>query len=184
MLDMQLGESQAKWIAYKPQNDEWVYNDGEVSEKAMSAFIFDHENIKAGWGKVQAGAPPEYKWRANNNVPEPQPGEDYKKAMSVDLYFNTEHMQGVYSWTTNAYGPVQGIYDLYAEIYKEAANNPDKLAVAKYIGNETKKFTVGSTKIPQFEIIKWVDRPEDWSTETIAEPELVAEETTQDDIPF
>ena len=44
MLNDDMGESQAKWVAYKPQKDEWVYNDGEPSEKAMGAFLFDYVN--------------------------------------------------------------------------------------------------------------------------------------------
>ena len=43
MIDMNEGESQAKWVSYKPQKDEWVYNDGEV-EDANPTFIFDFLN--------------------------------------------------------------------------------------------------------------------------------------------
>ena len=181
---MNEGESQAKWVSYKPQKDEWVYNDGEV-EDANPTFIFDFLNIKAGWGKIQAGSPPEYHWWANRNIKEPQPSEDFKKALSVDLYFNSEHMKGVYSWTTNANGPVTGILAIYAQIFEEMKAHVDKLPVLKYVGSEEKKFSVGSTRIPQFEIAKWVDRPGDWGAEEAApEPEPVAEEQPNEDIPF
>ena len=181
---MNEGESQAKWVSYKPQKDEWVYNDGEV-EDANPTFIFDFLNIKAGWGKIQAGSPPEYHWWANRNIKEPQPSEDHKKALSVDLYFNSEHMKGVYSWTTNANGPVTGILAIYAQIFEEMKAHVDKLPVLKYVGSEEKKFSVGSTRIPQFEIAKWVDRPGDWGAEEAApEPEPVAEEQPNEDIPF
>lgn len=184
MIDMNEGESQAKWVSYKPQKDEWVYNDGEV-EDANPTFIFDFLNIKAGWGKIQAGSPPEYHWWANRNIKEPQPSEDHKKALSVDLYFNSEHMKGVYSWTTNANGPVTGILAIYAQIFEEMKAHVDKLPVLKYVGSEEKKFSVGSTRIPQFEIAKWVDRPGDWGAEEAApEPEPVAEEQPNEDIPF
>lgn len=184
MIDMNEGESQANWVSYKPQKDEWVYNDGEV-EESNPTFIFDYINIKAGWGKIQAGEPPEYHWWANTNIKEPQPGEDFKKALSVDLYFNSDHMKGVYSWTTNAHGPVTGILDIYAKIYEEKADQGDKLPVLKFIGSEEKKFKVGSTKIPQFEIAKWVDRPGDWNDEPepTAQPDSVVEEA-KEDIPF
>jgi hypothetical protein len=164
MIDMNEGESQARWVSYKPQKDEWVYNDGEVEETNPS-FIFDYVNIKAGWGKIQAGSPPEYHWWANTNIKEPQPSEDFKKALSVDLYFNSEHMKGVYSWTTNANGPVTGILEIYSKIFAEKEGRGEKLPVLKYVGSEEKKFSVGSTKIPQFEIAKWVDRPGDWDVE-------------------
>jgi hypothetical protein len=141
-----------------------VYNDGEVEETNPS-FIFDYVNIKAGWGKIQAGSPPEYHWWANTNIKEPQPSEEFKKALSVDLYFNSEHMKGVYSWTTNANGPVTGILEIYSKIFAEKEGRGEKLPVLKYVGSEEKKFSVGSTKIPQFEIAKWVDRPGDWDVE-------------------
>ena len=183
---MNEGESQAKWVSYKPQKDEWVYNDGEV-EDSNPSFIFDFLNIKAGWGKLQAGSPPEYHWWANRNIKEPQPSEEHKKALSVDLYFNSEHMKGVYSWTTNANGPVTGLLTIYAKIFEEMKAHVDKLPVLKYVGSEEKKFSVGSTRIPQFEIVKWVDRPGDWGAEEAAPepaPEPVAEEKPNEDIPF
>lgn len=180
---MNEGESQARWVSYKPQKDEWVYNDGEVEETNPS-FIFDYVNIKAGWGKIQAGSPPEYHWWANTNIKEPQPSEDFKKALSVDLYFNSEHMKGVYSWTTNANGPVTGILEIYSKIFAEKEGRGEKLPVLKYVGSEEKKFSVGSTKIPQFEIAKWVDRPGDWDVEPEPAPEPVAEEKPNEDIPF
>ena len=183
---MNEGESQAMWVSYKPQKDEWVYNDGKV-EDSNPTFIFDYVNIKAGWGKLQAGSPPEYHWWANANIKEPQPSEEHKKALSVDLYFNSEHMKGVYSWTTNANGPVTGILEIYQLIYKEKEGRGDKLPVLKYLGSEEKKFSVGSTRIPLFEIVKWVDRPGDWGGEEAApEPasEPVAEEKSDEDIPF
>jgi len=186
MIDMNEGESQAKWVSYKPQKDEWVYNDGEV-EDSNPSFIFDFLNIKAGWGKLQAGSPPEYHWWANRNIKEPQPSEEHKKALSVDLYFNSEHMKGVYSWTTNANGPVTGLLTIYAKIFEEMKAHIDKLPVLKYVGSEEKKFSVGSTRIPQFEIVKWVDRPGDWGAEEAAPepaPEPVAEEKPNEDIPF
>ena len=94
-------------------------------------------------------------------------------------------MKGVYSWTTNAHGPVTGILDIYAKIYEEKADQGDKLPVLKFIGSEEKKFKVGSTKIPQFEIAKWVDRPGDWNDEPepTAQPDPVVEEA-KEDIPF
>ena len=183
MIDMNEGESQARWVSYKPQKDEWVYNDGEVEETNPS-FIFDYVNIKAGWGKIQAGSPPEYHWWANTNIKEPQPSEDFKKALSVDLYFNSEHMKGVYSWTTNANGPVTGILEIYSKIFAEKEGRGEKLPVLKYVGSEEKKFSVGSTKIPQFEIAKWVDRPGDWDVEPESTTEPVAEEKPDEDIPF
>jgi len=186
MIDMNEGESQAKWVSYKPQKDEWVYNDGEV-EDSNPSFIFDFLNIKAGWGKLQAGSPPEYHWWANRNIKEPQPSEEHKKALSVDLYFNSEHMKGVYSWTTNANGPVTGLLTIYAKIFEEMKAHIDKLPVLKYVGSEEKKFSVGSTRIPQFEIVKWVDRPGDWGAEEAAPeptPEPVAEDKPNEDIPF
>jgi len=186
MLNDDMGESQAKWVAYKPQKDEWVYNDGEISEKAMSAFIFDYKNIKAGWGKVQAGASPEYSWREDLTKPDPKPSDEHKAARSVDLYFNDEHLKGVYSWTTNGWGPVTGINEIYQLISNEAEG--DKLPVLKYTESEEKKFSMGSSRIPRFQILKWVDRPADWPTEIVVEvaPETapVAEEKPEDTIPF
>ena len=94
-------------------------------------------------------------------------------------------MKGVHAWTTNAYGAVTGILSIYAKIFAEKQG--EQLPVLKYVGSEEKKFSVGSTRIPQFEIVKWVDRPGDWGAEeTAPEPasEPVAEEKPDENIPF
>ena len=70
---------------------------------------------------------------------------------------------------------------------KGAEKEGEQLPVLKYVGSEEKKFSVGSTRIPQFEIVKWVDRPGDWGAEEAAPepaPEPVAEEKPNEDIPF
>tara|TARA_R100000664_G_scaffold11765_1_gene19001 strand:- start:3667 stop:4221 length:555 start_codon:yes stop_codon:yes gene_type:complete len=184
MLDIGSGESQIKWIAYKPQNDEWQYNEGEISEEAISAFIFDHESIKLGWGKIQRGVAPEYKWQNDLKIKEPAPGETgpdgWNRAISVDCYFKSEHMQGVYNWSTITKGALQGINNIYADIFGHDESKNGKLAVLKYTGSTE---TDWRSRIPNFEIIKWVDRPEDWEEQSVEEPKPVEEEK-EDDLPF
>lgn len=187
MIELDIGEGLQNWVTYKPSDDMWKYSEGEVSETTMQEFVFDYKNIKVGWGLVQRGQSPSYKWRADNSHPEPKPTEEHKAAMSVDLYFKGNDLQGVYSWTTNAFGPVKGIHAIYERIFKESEGKGEKLPVLKYIGHEKQVFNNGGdTKIPQFEITRWTDRPADWDAVAEApepQPEPVKEEST-DNIPF
>ena len=178
MIDLGSGESQAKWIAYKPQKDEWEYNDGEPS---MDSFIFDHHSMKVGWGKITRGAPPEYKWREDPNTPEPAPGQTgtdgWNEAYSVELYLKDE---GTFLWSTTTKGALQGIKTIYQEIWHNAQEG--KLPVLKYTGSEE---TTWKSRIPQFEIARWVTKPADWNDAPAPEvaPEPEAEESNED-IPF
>mgnify|MGYP003677192234 FL=1 len=183
MIDLGIGGSQAKWIAYKPQNDEWQYNDGEPK---MDAFLLDPNSLKVGWGKITRGVSPEYKWRETVTIPEAAPGETgtdgWNIAMSIELYLKDE---GMFTWTTTAKGPIQGIHVIYSEVVTNALREPStegKIPVLKYTGSEE---TSWKSRIPQFEIVKWVDRPADWNEAPAQEeaPEPEAEESNED-IPF
>ena len=183
MIDLGIGGSLAKWIAYKPQNDEWQYNDGEPK---MDAFLLDPNSLKVGWGKITRGVSPEYKWRETVTIPEAAPGETgtdgWNVAMSIELYLKDE---GMFTWTTTAKGPIQGIHVIYSEVVTNALREPStegKIPVLKYTGSEE---TSWKSRIPQFEVIKWADKPADWDEAPAQEeaPEPEAEESNED-IPF
>jgi hypothetical protein len=180
LIELGIGGSQAKYIAYKPQKDEWEYNDGEPT---MDAFLLDPNSLKVGWGKITRGAPPEYKWRENITIPETAPGETgtdgWNVAMSLEIYLKDE---GMFAWTTTAKGPIQGMHAIYSQVMALASSNEGKIPCLKYTGSEE---TSWKSRIPQFEVLKWADKPADWNEAPAQEeaPEPEAEESNED-IPF
>jgi hypothetical protein len=53
-----------------------------------------------------------------------------------------------------------GLEQLYKACDAERAANPGKLPVVEYKGSKLEKIGKGTTRIPNFELVSWVARPE------------------------
>ena len=187
-LGINAGTGGNNWIAYKPQADEWTYPEGEID---LKYFIMDKDSMKAGWGKLAPGIAPSWQWDAKLGIVEINPGgtieekDEWKRGLSIELYIKDE---GVFTWSTTALGPMQGLNNIYQEVFNDQGDNPNLLPVIEYTGSEATTWKKGQSRIPQFKIVKWVERPDDWDSLDNVEPEAVAppvvEENPQDDIPF
>ena len=102
-----------------------------------------------------------------------------------ELYIKVE---GFFTCATTALGPMQGLNNIYQEVFNDQGDNPNLLPVIEYTGSEATTWKKGQSRIPQFKIVKWTERPDDWDSLDNAKPEAeaapVAEEKPQDDIPF
>tara|TARA_R110000822_G_scaffold104947_2_gene232167 strand:- start:764 stop:1309 length:546 start_codon:yes stop_codon:yes gene_type:complete len=178
-IDLGIGaDSQTKYIGWKAQKEMWEYNEGEPS---MDAFLFDHNSMKSGWGKLGKGISPEYVWDEKLGVKTPIPGsdEEWKRALSVELYLPEE---GMHTMATVGWGAKQGLNTIFQKIMSEASNNKDLIPCLKY----TDALAGERTSVPQFEILKWVTKPADWDeAPTPAQKEEPKEEPKEeDDLPF
>ena len=52
-----------------------------------------------------------------------------------------------------------GLEKLYLDCAAQQAANPSKLPVLEYTGSKLEKIGKGTTRIPAFTIISWIDRP-------------------------
>ena len=184
-LGINAGNSGNNWIAYKPQANMWEYSEGEID---LKVFVLDNESMKAGWGKIAPGIAPQWIWDKKMGLPDPNPGgtpeeqDEWQRGLSVELYVvdKAKEIDDVFTWATTGKGPIQGLDTIYQEIWKLKDDNPGLLPVLKYTGSEK---TTWRSRIPQFEIVKWVERPDGFVTKNedeVSEPETIPD----DDIPF
>jgi hypothetical protein len=157
------------YIRYMASTASWQM-DGDTIQ--MKQAIFDLENIKTGWCRIDVGVAPEWVMDASLEQSAPKPeGENWKRGFQVNIYSKT--MFGNDSpykeWGTNSTGATMGIQKLYAD-YEEANKGKGQLPVVEYSGATPTKIGKGSTNIPNFKILKFVDSPTELSGGASASP--------------
>lgn len=168
------------YVKYMASTSSWANRDGQVN---LSKAVFDLANIKTGWCLFTEGGAPEWVMDASLEAPAARPdGEGqwkrgFKVLMMSKAAFGEE--EPVAEWATNGSGATMGIAQLYSD-YEAAGDKSGQVPVVEYEGAVGTKVGKGSTTIPQFKIVSWVDRPselddnEDTGAETPSLPQPVA----------
>lgn len=120
--------------------------------------VFDIQNVQLGWLLLETGNRDWQPWPNNAQLPKPQ--GDYKAGFEVQVYSKTLFGdEPVRSYSSNATGSVMFIQELYnaAEAAPEFAQG--KSPVVQITGSKAIKVGKGNTRVPQFTIVKWIDRP-------------------------
>jgi hypothetical protein len=86
----------------------------------------------------------------------PQPSPEHKRGFIVKFY-NKEI--GTVEWSSNGVGPNMGLEQMYTACAAQRAANPGKMPVLEYTGSKLEKIGKGTTRIPNFTIVSWIDRP-------------------------
>ena len=164
-----LSESNAEYIRFKPSLNQWLVDGTEIDLKGLA---IDPESLKTGWGKISEGVAPEWSWDERPGVKGNQPTAEHKRGFSVMVYLKDS---GWREWTTTGSGPKMGLEAVWPAIHNGAATNPGKVAKVKYNGATAQAVGKGQTRVPQFELVGWIDRPEGEATApAAAEPTPVS----------
>lgn len=154
-----------------------------VFDAFTKGVVLDIYNMKTGWcySTGQKGTAPEWKWNASLAKFEPQPASAstehrWQKGFSIPLAYGKADKA---VWEQAQAGAYQGFTQLVG-LLKEAKTDGQKLPVVKLKGTTKIESKRGVTHAPEFEIVKWVDRPDILSTNTAPASDDLAE----DEIPF
>ncbi len=156
MLNLNLSSSSSSnYIRFMPSINAWINRD-KAEIKMVEPFVFDINNIKTGWLHLDTGV---RDWQEDAVVGQkgPQPSANHLRGF-VATFYNRE--LGTVEWCSNSTGPSKGFELLYQACAEQQAANAGKLPVIKYISSEAKKIGQGTTRIPKFEITRWVIQPE------------------------
>lgn len=159
------GAESAPFLRYGASINSWQISDADgkpVEIPFDKPAAFDIKNIQLGWMWIAEG---QYEWRPwPNNEQQPKPAEgDWKAGFSMEVFstqFGDEHLR---EFNSSATGSVMFIQDLYNEAEQHPEFEEGKTPVIKITGSTPKKVGKGNTRIPKFEILKWVPRPEAFS---------------------
>ena len=153
MLNLSSGGGNGNYIRFSPQANAWTNNLGE--EIQLKKVVFDIDAVQTGWLALGVGL---RDWQPDAELGRkgPQPTPDHKRGFIVTLY-NKE--LGTAEWSSSGVGPNLGLEKLYTDCAAQRAANPNKLPVLEYTGSKLEKIGKGTTRIPAFNIVSWIDRP-------------------------
>ena len=177
------------FIRYSSNEDLWSHsteNDGMmdidmVDGKLPAPMIIDVENINMGWLMLAVG---QRDWQPFPSVNEQteKPGDDYKQGFSVKVYskklFDDAPLR---EFCSSGAGLLMFIQKLYNEC--EAEFGKGKAPVVQIFKTPTMKLGKGNTRNPKYEIVKWVDRPEEMLAASAPSVESTEQQSTTDAAP-
>ena len=152
MLDLDNGGS-GEYIRFKPSVNAWYVDGDEIDFKG---FSLDPASLKTGWGLIQEGVAPEWKWDEVVGVKGPRPDGEYKRGFSVMV--NIRDI-GWREWSSNGAGVNKGLSNIWKAINEGMGANQGKMAGLKYTGSTADTSGKGATRIPNFELVQWNDIP-------------------------
>lgn len=154
------GGNSRPYIRFSPASNAWLMS----SESGTHEFNFskpvaiDVQNIQLGWLMLETGQRDWQPWK--NNVRTPSPGTDYKEGLAVLLY--SKDMFGdtpVRELVSNQTGVTMSFKKLYDELEEHPEFAAGKTPILKMTGAPVIKIGKGTSRIPAWELVKWVDRP-------------------------
>ena len=118
-------------------------------------MVFDIDNVQTGWLLLGVGVR-EWQGDAQLGRKGPQPTPEFKRGFIVKFY-NKE--LGTVEWSSNGVGPNMGLEQMYTACAAQHAANPGKMPVLEYTGSKLEKIGKGTTRIPAFNLVSWIDKP-------------------------
>jgi hypothetical protein len=157
-----LGGGDSKpYIRFSPSINSWEMSGAEGREEFTwdAPVVFDVHGLQLGWMKIDSMGREWAPW-ASRDQRTPQPSEEHKIGFAINVVssklFGDEPVR---EFSANTFGNLMFIQ----ELYNTAEANPEfksgKVPVVQITGSKAQKIGKGTTRIPEFEIKKWVDRP-------------------------
>lgn len=148
------------FIRFSVENNEWLMSSAGgdlVPIDFSSPVVIDVESVQQGWLKLDGGRD----WIAwPNNQPTEKPNDSYRQGFVLKFYssklFGDEPVREL---SSNGAGMTEFLKKLYSQAESSGNFGTGKVPAIKILKAEPVRIGKGPTKIPQFEIVKWVDRP-------------------------
>lgn len=189
-MPLMLGGGDSKpYIRFSPSINSWEMSSAEGRDEFTwdAPVVFDVQGLQLGWMKIDSMGREWAPWPSRDQRT-PQPSEEHKIGFAIDVVssklFGDEPVR---EFSANTFGNLMFIQELYNTAEQSAEFAEGKVPVVQITGSKAQKIGKGTTRIPEFEIKKWVDRPAELSSkesapvqETIA-PAPVATAPAADD---
>ena len=158
ILNLSSGGGSGNYIRYSPQVNAWTRKDedGNYIEFKFTQAVFDYENVQTGWMLIATG---QYEFLADNTLGKKgaQPSPEHKRGFRVTFY--NKELGGVVEYSANGAGANMGLEALWKKVQAQAQDNAGKLPVVEFKGATAMKVGKGTTRVPEFDVVKWVARP-------------------------
>ena len=152
-LNLSNSGGSGNYIRFSPQANAWTNQDGEFT---FEKSVFDYENLQTGWMLIATGM---FEFQPDESLGRKaaQPSPDFKRGFKAIFYNKT---MGVAEFSANGAGANMGLEALWKQVQAQASANAGKLPVVEYKGSRPEKVGKGTTRVPIFEVVSWVARPQ------------------------
>jgi hypothetical protein len=163
-LQISTGGNSKPFIRFLPSLNAWQLS--TEAGKDEFAFdkpaVFDIQFVQLGWMHIDEGV---YDWQPwPNNRPTAKPAEEgYKAGFMMNVYSTTMFGdEPVREFASNGTGSVMFVQELFNACEQAPEFAQGKSPVIQITGSKAIKVGKkgGATRIPQFTIVKWIDRPQ------------------------
>jgi hypothetical protein len=159
----------------------WIQNEEEVSFPVK--FVADLDAIEVGYSRIKRGEAPDFRMVRVGEVMPERPSAEHKDSFRLRVY-NKE--MGLREFSHSAKTVLRKMNELHNQFEAERGANAGKLPVVEIESTETIRFETPQgekrTKVPNWKIVSWVDRPSEMSAGVTVEPEPAAEQAGEDDL--
>ena len=152
------------YIRYMVRDDEWHMSSPtgmEEIDMSSAAVVVDIEIIQLGWLKLEGGRD-WLPWPKNDPNQVAKPSDAHNQGFSV-MFYSTKLFadEPVRELSASGAGIRQFVMDLYEEAEKAKEFGSGKVPAVKITSDKKVKMGKNDSRVPQFEILKWINRPED-----------------------
>lgn len=141
----------------------WTTNNVEITNGFQA--VFDLENVQVGWAHFAAGVAPSFALVPLGQPLPAKPSENHKQAFKMMMKLGKQSGGDVREMAAQSKAVISSIDALHTAYEAQKAANPGKLPVVALTGStpivSTGKGQSSTNYSPNWEIVKWVDRPED-----------------------
>jgi len=156
-LNLSNSGGSGSYIRFSPQINAWTKKDEDGNDKEFKfpLSVFDYENVQTGWMLIATG---QYEFLPDNTIGKKgaQPSPEHKRGFKAVFYSKELN---VVEYSANGAGANMGLEALWKKVQAQVADNAGKLPVVEYKGSTAMKVGKGTTRVPEFDVIKWVARP-------------------------
>lgn len=155
------GGDSKPYIRFSPSVNSWEMStaDGRTEFTWDAPVVFDLVGLQLGWMKIDSMG---REWSAWPSLTQrtPQPSEEHKIGFAISVVSNKLFgEEPVREFSANTFGNLTFIQELYNKAETAPEFKEGKVPVVQITGSVAQKVGKGNTRIPTFEIVKWVDRP-------------------------
>lgn len=164
MLNLGTTSGSLPFVKFNAKTGTWSARlaDGVTKTIGTPTFLAAFEEIRTGAALVKEGQAPIWVFDVDLKQQSASPSAEYKRGFALPV-FSREHFGGLSEFSSTSIYVGNAIKEFYAEWEAKQLNHLGKVPVVACTSTSLMKDRHGTNHKPIFTLLKWIDRPADFS---------------------